>query len=195
MTNTAAAAVRTTTANTALNHCERWRLDTSVRGRNGSFDAGASAAGSWRRGVNAVDAREKRERDIVRAAALHGRIQHLPRRLDLSTLERRDAVVQQLFRLALLLGHRAAGALDVRARPRVIAIEKQRARPDVDGLCVVGREVLIEAGKKKALDLGVALGVAVGRGARLCVDGFVRSGSDICDRPPNVKRLWGRDDL
>ena len=90
-----------------------------------------------RGGVDAIDAREKRERHVVGAAALHGGVQHLPGRFDLSPLERRDAVVKQLLRLALLLGHRAAGAIDVGACPRVIAIEKQRARPDVDGLRVI----------------------------------------------------------
>ena len=58
-------------------------------------------------------------------------------------------------------------ALDVRACARVIAIEEQRPRPDVDGLCVIGGEILIEAGKQQALDFGVALGVAVGRGGAL----------------------------
>src|SRR5918995_1196161 len=53
------------------------------------------------------------------------------------------------------------------ACPRMIAIEKERPRPDVDGLCEVGGEILIEAGKEKALDFGVALGVAVDRRRRL----------------------------
>ena len=147
-------------------HRDRDRAGGTVRGRNGSLDgAAAPAAGSdRRRRADAIDARQKRQRHVVRAAALHRRIQHLPRGLDLAALERRDAVVQQLFRLALLLGHRAARALDVRAGARVVAIEKQRARPDVDGLRVVGGEVMIEAGDQQALDLGVALGVAVGRG-------------------------------
>ena len=123
--------------------------------------------------MNAVDPREERERNIVSAAALDGGIQQLPRRLDLAALERRHAVVQQLFRLALLFGHRAAGALDVRARARVIPIEKQRARPDVDRLRVMAGEILIEAREQKTLDFGVTLGVAVDRGLTLI--GWIRA--------------------
>ena len=72
--------------------------------------------------------------------------------------------MKQFLRLALLFRHRASCALDVRAGARVAAIEEQHPRPDVDGLCVVGGKILIETGKQKALDLGVALGVTVGRG-------------------------------
>ena len=135
----------------------------------------------------------------MRPAALHSRIQQLTRRVDLAAFECSDAVVQQLLGLPLLLSQRASGALDVRACPRVLAIQKQRARPDVDRLSVVGCEVMIEAAQKQALDLGVALGSAVDR--RPCcvrVIGFVRSGSDI-SATGVVRRdreaIMGQDDL
>jgi hypothetical protein len=114
--------------------------------------------------MDPIDARKKRKRYVVRAAPLHGRVQHLSRRFHLSTLERGDAVVKQLFGFALLLRHSAARAIDVRTRACMIAIEKQRPRPDVDRLSVIGGEILIEAGNEETLDFGVTLGVAVDRG-------------------------------
>ena len=76
--------------------------------------------------------------------------------------ERGDAVLQQLFGLALPLGQRAARALDVGARARVAAVEEQRARPDVDGVLVVGGEVVIEADEQQLLDLRVAIRCRLG---------------------------------
>ncbi len=97
------------------------------------------------------------------ATALNRRIQQLARRVDLPSLECLHAVVQQLLRLALLLGQRASGAFDVCPRPRVLPIEEERARPDIDRLCVVRCEVVVEAAEQQAFDLGVALGGTVGR--------------------------------
>ena len=62
--------------------------------------------------------------------------------------------------LALQLGLRAARALDIGARAIVVAIEKQHARPEVDGLFVLTGEVLVEPGEEQLLDAGVTLGVA-----------------------------------
>ena len=113
--------------------------------------------------MNAIDARQKCESHLVSAAALHRGVQHLTRRFHFSTLERRHAVVKQFLGFALLFGHAASGAIDIRASARVIAIEEERPRPDVDSLCVISGEILIEAGNEQALDFGVALGVAVDR--------------------------------
>ena len=90
------------------------------------------------------------------------RLQQPARLVAVAALERRDAGLQQLFGFALPLGQRAARPLDVRARPRVAAIEKQRARPDVDGLVVLGGEVVIEAGEQELLDLRVAIRIRRG---------------------------------
>ena len=60
--------------------------------------------------------------------------------------------------LALPLGLRAARPLDVGARAIVMPIEKQHARPEVDGLFVVAGEVLVEAGEQELLDPRVAIG-------------------------------------
>ena len=167
----------------------RWREpELAPRGNRGRR--------SGRRGTEAIDAREKRERHFVRPAPLHSRVQHLPRSLDLSALERRDAVVEQLLGFALPLGQRAPGALDVGARPRVLAIQEQRARPDVDRLGVVERKILIEAAEKQALDLGSAFRVAIDRGRVLVCSGVCAARiGQIRDksRPPGfVQRLWGK---
>ena len=71
--------------------------------------------------------------------------------------ERVDAVLQHLLGLALALGHRAARALDVRARAGMVPVEKQRTRPDVDRLLILRREIVIEADEEELLDLRVAI--------------------------------------
>jgi len=48
-------------------------------------------------------------------------------------------------------------------RPRVAAIEKERPSPDIDGLRVVGGEVVVQARDEQAFDFGVALGASVCR--------------------------------
>ena len=52
--------------------------------------------------------------------------------------------MQQFFRLALPLGLRAARALDVGTGAIVAAIEKQHARPHVDGRLLGPTKVVIE---------------------------------------------------
>src|SRR5262249_55063194 len=108
---------------------------------------------------------EYRER-FVRGRALHDRLlDQAARLIAFTALEGRDARLQQFLGLTLLLGKRAARPLDVGARPRVAAIEKQRARPDVDGVVVLAREVMVEAGEQQLLDLGIAFRLR--RGMRL----------------------------
>src|SRR5204862_7187997 len=68
------------------------------------------------------------------------------------------------FRLALALRHSAPRPLDVRARPRMAAVQKQRTRPDVDGVLILGCEVMVEADQQELLDLRVA--IAAGRRCR-----------------------------
>ena len=106
--------------------------------------------------------------------------------------------MQQFLGLALLFGQRAPGTLDVCARPRVLAIQKERASPDVDRLIVVGCEVMIEPAQQQTLNLGVALRRPFDRGRVVFVIGFVRSGSDI-SATGVVRRkgeaIMGQDDL
>jgi hypothetical protein len=47
----------------------------------------------------------------------------------------------------------------------MIAIEEERARPDIDRLFVLRGEVVIEAGEEQLFDLGVAIGLR--RGVRI----------------------------
>ena len=70
-------------------------------------------------------------------------------------LIRGDAVLQQLFGLALPFGQRTPRPVDVGARSRMTPIEEQRPGPDVDGELVAGGEVMIEADEQELLDFGV----------------------------------------
>jgi hypothetical protein len=79
--------------------------------------------------------------------------------LDISRFVCFESPVQQLLGFALPLGDRGAGAVNVRAGPVVIAVEKHDTRPDVDRLLVVSGEVVIEAGNEKFFDARGALGV------------------------------------
>ena len=79
-----------------------------------------------------------------------------------AAVERGHAALQQFLGLPLPLGERAARPIDVRARAGVAAVEKQRARPDVDGEFVVGGEVMVEAGEQQLLDFGIAIRVRRG---------------------------------
>src|SRR5439155_3487785 len=90
-------------------------------------------------------------------AALERSLQQRPGLVTLAACKRGDALLQQFLRFALALGERAPRPLDVGAGPRVVPIEKQRARPDVDRLIVSGGEIMIEANQEKMLDLCVAI--------------------------------------
>ena len=71
--------------------------------------------------------------------------------------------MQQLLGFPLTLGDRLPRPFDVRASAIVIAVEKDDARPDVDGLFVVFCEVMIEAGDEKFFDARRALGIGLWR--------------------------------
>ena len=79
-------------------------------------------------------------------------------------MERGDAVVKQLLRPSLALGERAPRPFNVRAGTRMIAIEEERARPDVDSLIVLPREIVIQTGEEELLDFGVAISFRCGAG-------------------------------
>src|SRR5262249_25496364 len=137
---------------------------TSTRrgGRPGAADQCLrSRGGTWGGGADAIDPREECEGDIMSAAPLYGSVQQLPCGVQLSPLECGDAGMQQLFRFTLPLGERRPGPLDVRSRPRVIPIEKERARPHVNRLRIVAREVMIESGQKEVLDFRITIGIVV----------------------------------
>ena len=99
---------------------------------------------------------QQAQRLVTAAGSLGGR-QQPARRAVVAAIERRLTGMDQFFRLAVLLGERTAGALDVRARLAVRTIEEQHPRPDVDGELVAACEVMIEPDEQQFLDSRVAI--------------------------------------
>ena len=73
--------------------------------------------------------------------------------------------MHQRFGNALLLGLRAARAIDVGARAIVSAIEEQHARPEIDGRFELAREIVIEPRDEEMLDPRFVFGARVRLGA------------------------------
>ena len=65
----------------------------------------------------------------------------------------------------LLLGLGATGAIDVRARAIVGAIEKQHAGPEIDGRFELARKVMIEPRDEELLDASFVFGAGGRLGA------------------------------
>jgi hypothetical protein len=105
----------------------------------------------------AIEPIEDRQRFFWWRAAFDGRLEQPPRLVGVAAIEGGHAGLQQFFGFALALGEGAPRPFDIGARPRVTAIEKQRARPDVDGQLVARREVVIETDEKELLDFRVAI--------------------------------------
>ena len=110
-----------------------------------------------RAGLQAIQAIEHRQRFIGRRTPAHRDVEQPPRFLSVTSLERGDTAMEQFLGLALQLGQRATSPLDVGTSPWVTTIEKERPRPDVDRLFVLGREIVIEAGQEELLDLRVPI--------------------------------------
>ena len=117
------------------------------------------------------------KRDVGGRAPFDGRRQQSPRIRHLAAVKRRGAAMQQLFALPLPLGQRAPRAIDVGAGPRMAAVEKEDARPDVDRVLVTAGEVVVEPVRSscstRASRWCPASASAAGRS--------VRAGSDIPD--------------
>ena len=108
------------------------------------------------RGFEPFEPVQQRQRFLAAAGALSRREQLTSGR-PVAARQGIGAGLQQLFRFALPLRERAAGALDVGARLPVRTIEKQHAGPDVDRQIVPAREVVVEAGQQQLFDSGVAI--------------------------------------
>jgi hypothetical protein len=93
---------------------------------------------------------------LVAAAGPLGRRQQPACRAVIAAIQRRLAGMDQFFRPAVPLGERAAGALDVRARLAMRAIEEQHPRPDVDGELVTAGKIVIEPDEQQFLYSRVA---------------------------------------
>ena len=109
---------------------------------------------------------------VRRRALADGGLNQPPGFVALTALERGHTALEQLLGFAQPLGRRAARAIDVGAGPRVAAIQKERARPHVDRLFVLGGEVVIQTDQQQLLDLRIpirvrrAIGCAWGVGAQ-----------------------------
>ena len=107
--------------------------------------------------VEPIQPLEHGERFLGWRTPLDGGQQQAPRFGAVAVVERRHALLEQFFRLALALGERAARAFDIGAGTRVAAIEKQRPRPDIDGRLVLRGEIVIEADEEQLLDLRITI--------------------------------------
>ena len=122
------------------------------------------AAGDVRRDGHAVQALEQ-ERSRVAPAPLGDGLGEQPAsRRDVARVECGAPGIDEFLRFALTLGQRAARALDVRTSLAVAPLEERHARPHVDRLLVLSREIVIEPRQQELLDTRGALAfVDVGR--------------------------------
>jgi len=104
-----------------------------------------------------IHAIQERKRFFGPGAALDGGGQQAPGGVRFAALEGLLARVDELLGFALAFRDGAARALDVGTRPRVAAIEKEDARPDVDGQLVFAGEVVIQPAEQQLLDPRVAI--------------------------------------
>ena len=104
-----------------------------------------------------VEPIEHGQRFVGRRALRHRRLQQTTGLAGVAAIEGCYAVLQQLLRFPLPLGQCAACPFDVRPRPRMAPIEKQRACPDVDGLLVLCGEIVVQTGEQELLDLRIPI--------------------------------------
>ena len=148
-TSTIAAAVAHHNASVPRYRGSRSPSTVSLNGRRRiTGRAGAGRAAN----IEAIDPAEHAEGDIVRRALVERIAQQLARAHDLALVEGIETLMNERFGNALAFGLRAARAIDVGARPIVGPIEKQHARPEVDGLFEFAGEVVIETGHEQMLD-------------------------------------------
>jgi hypothetical protein len=90
-------------------------------------------------------------------AALHRRGQQRSRAFRVTCVQRGQAAMEQLVGLPLTLGENRAGSLDVRTRAGMRPVEKQDARPRMDGPLVLAREVAIQSRIEQRVDRAAAV--------------------------------------
>ena len=98
---------------------------------------------------------------FVAATGTLGRRQQLPGRRAIAARERIGPGLKELFCLPLSFRERAPCPLDIRTRFPVGTIEKEHARPDVDGEIVTAGEIVIETGEQQLFDSGVTITIGV----------------------------------
>ncbi len=79
------------------------------------------------------------------------------RAFGVAPVERGTAGVQQFIALALPLGDRAAGPLDVGAGTGMAAVDEEHARPDVDREFVLFGKIMIEPREQELFDARVSV--------------------------------------
>lgn len=121
---------------------------------------------------------------VQRCSTLDGIGHEAARQCHIAFVKRFDALMKDGFGFALPLGLCATRPLDVGAGSTVVTIEEQDARPQVDGLFVLGGEILIEAREQQLLDSGVPLGAA----QRLGRSGVGTKGVVGCQMPLSNRR-------
>jgi hypothetical protein len=102
--------------------------------------------------IEAIDAAEDTEGEVVGRAAIESVAQQQARPFDVSAVEGVEALMHERLVLALAFGLCASSAFDVRACAIVVPIEEQHAGPEVDGGFEPTGEVLIEPGDEELLD-------------------------------------------
>ena len=86
--------------------------------------------------------------------------QQLTRTRDVAVAKGVEALVEKRFRFALALSLGTPRTFDIRTRAIVMPIEEQHARPEIDGVVVVAREILIETREEQLLNPRVAIGTS-----------------------------------
>jgi hypothetical protein len=104
------------------------------------------------RDIEALDAVEHPERQVVRGALVERVAEQHSGVPDITAIERIEALVHQGLRFALPLGLGASRALDVGPSTIVMPVKKEDPRPEVDGGFEVAREIVVEAADEQLLD-------------------------------------------
>ena len=127
------------------------------RGAVGRLPPGHRLAGGlWDR-LQPPETIQEGEGLITRIAALDRRHEQLPCFTNVASIKRRHAIVQQLVRLALVLGEGGTSSLDVGACPRVASVEEPHSTPDGDRPLILAFEVVIETREKQLINLHVVV--------------------------------------
>jgi hypothetical protein len=108
-------------------------------------------------GFKTIEPLEERERFLGCRAVLDGRPQESSCRAGITSLKGSSARVNQFLTFALTLGNRAAGSLNVRARPSMAAVDEQGTRPNVNGEFVLASKVVIKSAQQQLFETCFAI--------------------------------------
>ena len=106
--------------------------------------------------LETIESVQQRKRFVAAGVTLDCRREELPGRRPIAAAERRSAGVHELVSFALFLGNRTSRPLDVRTGGQVPAVEEEDPHPYVDSELVLAGEIMVQTGKEKLFDPGVA---------------------------------------